>query len=152
VPAREAFDLSAQGSEGVAPLALDGLHLLLGPLQRGFEGLDELSDGGLALFQRVLGDDLIAAQRFPREAQEHFAVGAQGLARERVERIAQPRLGLFKRGDALAFFLGFRLSPNALAFERDLQRMLLATGSQRRDEIAERQSDTQRNDGKNDGD
>ncbi len=92
-------------------------------------------------FSELLGDDVVAAHGLAREAQEHLAVGAQGFARERVEGAAQTRFGLLQRGDAIAFGFRVRLAPHPLAFERDLQRLLLAARANRGNEKAERDPD-----------
>src|SRR5262249_30002865 len=145
--AGKAFDLCTQRREGVAALALDQLHLLLGTFERRFQRLDELRYRTLALLQRVLGDDLIASQRFAREPKKHFAVGTQGFAAQRIEDTAQPCLGLAERRETLALESGFGLATHALAFERDLQRLFLAARTQRGQQKPDREPRNERNDG-----
>ena len=116
------------------------LHLLLGASRARSQRLHELRDGGLALLQCALGDDLIASQRLARELQEHLAVGAQGLARQRVERGAQALLGLLQCGQRARSRLSCGcLAAHALAFQRDLQRLFLPLARSDANEKAERE-------------
>ena len=99
--AGEGLDLRAQAREGIAPLALERLHLRFGALERDAQRLDQLRDRHLALLERALGDHLVAPERLARQTQEQLAVGAQGLPGEGIERGAQARLGLLEQAHPL---------------------------------------------------
>src|SRR5690606_9167334 len=63
------LDLRAERGERIAPLPFECLHLRFGFLQRLPQRLNELRDGGLALLQRALGDELLAPECFAREVE-----------------------------------------------------------------------------------
>src|SRR6185437_4289598 len=81
--ARERLDLRAQMCEGIAPLALERLRLVLDALERLLERGDELSDRSLALLERTLREDLLLAQALARHPQEQLAVRTQRFRGER---------------------------------------------------------------------
>ena len=128
--AGERLDLGAESRKGLAALALEGLHLRLGALERGAQRLHQLLDGELALPERAGSHGLVASQRLAREAQEELAVRAQRLSRERVERGAQPRLGFLEELQAIGFIEGARLESHARGGELDPQRLDAARGAQ----------------------
>ncbi len=110
-----------------------------------------MRDRRFALLEGVVGNELVAAHRLAREPQEHFAVGAERFAGERVERASQPRLGLFERRQPLAFRAGLRVATNALTLQRDFQRLLFSVRAHRGEEETERSPEYERNDGEEDG-
>src|SRR5439155_1590510 len=128
--AGERLDLGAESRKGLAALALEGLHLRLGALERGAQRLYQLLDGELALPERAGSHGLVASQRLAREAQEELAVRAQRLSRERVERGAQPRLGFLEELQAIGFIEGARLESHARGGELDPQRLDATRGAQ----------------------
>src|SRR5205807_1482004 len=127
--AGEGLDLGAESRKGLAALALEGLHLRLGALERGAQRLHQLLDGELALPERAGSHGLVASQRLAREAQEELAVRAQRLSRERVERGAQPRLGFLEQLQAIGFIEGARLESHARGGELDPQRLDATRGA-----------------------
>src|SRR6185437_15215899 len=116
------LDLCAQGRVSLLPLALERMRLLLGPLERGAQRLDELRDGGLALLEAALCERLVAPERLAREAQEELAVGAQRLAGEGIERGAQARVRLLEKRGPLRFLTRPGFQAHARGFEIDAQR------------------------------
>ena len=131
------LDLRAQARERVAPLAFQRLHLRLGAFQRHAQRFDELRDRHLALLECPLGDDLVAAERLARQAQEQLAVAAQGLPGEGVERGAQARLGLLEQAHALGILERLGLEAYLRGREFDPQRFDAAAGADVTDERAE---------------
>ncbi len=91
----------------------------LGLLQCRADGLNQLRNGGLALLQRSLGRNLVAPQCLAGEFEEHLTVGAQGLPRQRIKRLAQPCLGLLEQGDSIGLLASCGLQAHAGRFKLD---------------------------------
>ena len=132
--AREALDLGAQAREGVATLALQGLHLRLGALERGTQRLHERRNRDLALLERALGDHLVASERLVRHAQEQLAVGAQRLPGQGVERGAQALLGLLEHRHALCVLERLGLQAHLRGGELDAQALHALRGADVREQ------------------
>ena len=125
VTARQPFDLRAQRREGIATLVLQRAHLRFGLLQRGLQRLDELRDGGLAFLAARLAQRPDRGSSDSRASCRNISLFARRVSPASESKAARSRdFGLLEQRRALAGLRALRLAPNALAFERQLQRVL----------------------------